>query len=353
MIEGGGLGVFPPDEVGPIDVQVAQRRRRHRASRDEAEAVAAAKQYLSYFQGPLPTWECADQRTLRHVVPENRLRIYDDPPRHRGPRRHRLGARAAPRLRARHGHRADPHRGPPDRRHRQQPRPPRRAPSTATAPTRRPASCSCCDAFDIPILVLCDTPGIMVGPEIEKTGARAPLQPAVRHRRQPVGPDVHGRAAQGLRARRAGDGRRQRQGAVLLRRRWPTGEFGGMGLEGQVKLGYRNELANIADPAERTARFDHLVAEAYERSKAIHQGVVVRRRRRHRPGRHPPLAGQRPALRRRSGAPGRAAAHRRLVRSRCSALEVDDRAAAGPHEVGRARCANTSCHVPAAAHTSS
>src|SRR5207237_8841947 len=26
-----------------------------------------------------------------------------------------------------------------------------------------------CDAFDLPILFLCDTPGIMVGPEVEKT----------------------------------------------------------------------------------------------------------------------------------------------------------------------------------------
>ena len=54
---------------------------------------------------------------------------------------------------------------------------------------------------------------------------------------------------------------------------WPTAEFGGMGLEGQVKLGFRNELANITDPKERLERYETLVARAYERSRAIHQGV--------------------------------------------------------------------------------
>ena len=95
---------------------------------------------------------------------------------------------------------------------------------------------------------------------------------------------------------------------------WPTGEFAGMGLEGQIKLGYRNELANIEDPAARLARFDDLVARAYEQSKAIHQGVGLRRRRRDRPDGHAPLAGERAALGRRPPAPGRRAqAHRRLV----------------------------------------
>ena len=74
-----------------------------------------------------------------------------------------------------------------------------------------------CDAFDLPVLFLCDTPGIMVGPEAEKTGAGAPRQPPVRHRRQPHRAVRHDRPAQGLRARRAGDGRRQLQGAAVLR----------------------------------------------------------------------------------------------------------------------------------------
>ena len=49
---------------------------------------------------------------------------------------------------------------------------------------------------------------------------------------------------------------------------WPTGEFGGMGLEGAVRLGYRKELEAVEDPAERAAMFDKLVARMYEIGKA-------------------------------------------------------------------------------------
>ena len=76
MIEGGGLGVFRPDEVGPMSVQVPNGVVDIPVA-DEAEAVYAAKRYLSYFQGPLAQWECADQRLLRGIIPENRLRIYN------------------------------------------------------------------------------------------------------------------------------------------------------------------------------------------------------------------------------------------------------------------------------------
>src|SRR6185436_13470904 len=76
MIEGGGLGVFHPDEVGPMHVQVPNGVVDVPVA-DEAEAVRVAKQYLGYFQGPVAAWDCADQRALRGVVPENRLRIYD------------------------------------------------------------------------------------------------------------------------------------------------------------------------------------------------------------------------------------------------------------------------------------
>src|SRR5439155_20797305 len=76
MIEGGGLGVVKPEEVGPIDLHIANGVADVVVG-DEAEAVAAAKQYLSYFQGATKEWECADQRRLRTVVPENRLKAYD------------------------------------------------------------------------------------------------------------------------------------------------------------------------------------------------------------------------------------------------------------------------------------
>ena len=119
MIEGGGLGVFKPEEVGPMSVQVPNGVV-DIAVADEAEAVAVARLYLSYFQGPVAEWSCPDQRLLRQIVPENRLRVYDV--REVINTMADTGFRAGnpPRLRARHGHRIHPHRRPPDWYHCQQ-----------------------------------------------------------------------------------------------------------------------------------------------------------------------------------------------------------------------------------------
>src|SRR6202050_5757522 len=76
MIEGGGLGIFRPEEIGPLDVQVPNGVV-DIAVADEAEAVQVARKYLSYFQGAVIEWTCADQRMLRNIIPENRLRVYD------------------------------------------------------------------------------------------------------------------------------------------------------------------------------------------------------------------------------------------------------------------------------------
>jgi acetyl-CoA carboxylase carboxyltransferase component len=125
-----------------------------------------------------------------------------------------------------------------------------------------------CDAFDIPLLFLCDTPGIMVGPEIEKTAL-------VRHacRMFVVGANVSVpfftivlRKAYGLGAQAMAGGSFKAPHFLVS---WPTGEFGGMGLEGAVKLGYRNELAAVDNPAERKTLFDQMVARMYERGKAL------------------------------------------------------------------------------------
>ena len=129
-----------------------------------------------------------------------------------------------------------------------------------------------CDAFDLPLLTLVDTPGIMVGPEVEKTAL-------VRHANRLF---LHGaniettfmsiilRKAYGLGAiAMTGGNYRQPQFTVS----WPTGEFGGMGLEGSVKLGYRDELASIADPEERLEKYEAMVARAYERGKALNTGM--------------------------------------------------------------------------------
>jgi acetyl-CoA carboxylase carboxyltransferase component len=130
-----------------------------------------------------------------------------------------------------------------------------------------------CDAFDLPILYLCDTPGIMVGPEIEKTAL-------VRHssRMFLVGANLQVpfftivlRKAYGLGGIAMAAGSYKTPYFTVS---WPTGEYGGMGLEGSVKLGYRNELAAIEDPAERLRRYQEMVAAAYENGKALNQASL-------------------------------------------------------------------------------
>src|SRR5207248_66735 len=125
-----------------------------------------------------------------------------------------------------------------------------------------------CDAYDLPILFLCDTPGIMVGPEAEKSGT-------VRHasRLFVTGASltvpyitVVLRKAYGLGAQTMAAGSFH---APLMTVSWPTGEFGGMGLEGAVRLGYRKELAAVEDPAARQALFEEMVARMYEHGKAV------------------------------------------------------------------------------------
>ncbi|MFV0309747.1 MAG: carboxyl transferase domain-containing protein [Desertimonas sp.] len=271
MIEGGGLGVFSPREVGPIDVQTSSGVVDIRV-RDEAEAVAAAKHYLSFFQGDLTSWEHADQRILRSVVPDNRLRTYEIRNVIEGladtgsvlELRRGFGLGMVTALCRIEGRPIGVIANDPNH----------LAGAIDTDGSDKAARfMQLCDAFDIPILVLCDTPGIMVGPEVEKTGL-------VRHcnRLFATGANLSTplfmvvvRKAYGLGALAMAGGSVMEPYFCVA---WPTGEFAGMGLEGQIKLGYRNELANIEDPAERKARFDHLVAEAYDRSKAINQGIV-------------------------------------------------------------------------------
>ena len=266
MIEGGGLGVFRPEEVGPLPVQVANGVV-DVAVADEAEAVAVARRYLLCFAGPTEDWSCADQEALRDVVPENRLRVYD--------------VRRAAALLADTGSVLELRAG--------------FAPGMVTALARvegRPLGVvannpahlggaidaagadkaarfmQLCDAFDLPLLFLCDTPGFMVGPASEE-------QAAVRHMSRlfvtganltvPFGTIVL-RKAYGLGAQAMAGGSLK---APLFCVSWPTGEFGGMGLEGAARLGYRRELEAIADDAEREAAFERIVGEMYERGRAL------------------------------------------------------------------------------------
>ncbi len=266
MIEGGGLGVFRPDEVGPMSVQ-APNGVVDIPVADEAEAVYAAKKYLSYFQGPVTQWECADQRLLRRIIPENRLRMYHV----RDVIETLADTGSVLELRRHFGH------GMVTAFIRIEGRP---VGVVANNPAHLAGAIDSegsdkaarfmqlCDAFDIPILFLCDTPGMMVGPEVEKTAL-------VRHcsRLFVIGSNLtvpyftivlrkgYGLGAQAM----AGGSFRAPYFTVA----WPTGEFGGMGLEGAVKLGYRKELEAVTDPVERKALFDQMVAKEYQHGKGI------------------------------------------------------------------------------------
>jgi len=237
------------------------------AVEDEAEAVAVAKKYLSYFQGALPDWRCADQRLLRRSIPENRLRVYDvreviTTMSDEGSvlelrRAFGLGmVTALVRIEGKPlGIVAN--------------NPMHLAGAIDSDGSDKAARfLQLCDAFDLPVLFLCDTPGMMVGPEVEKTAL-------VRHCSRlfvtganlgvPFGTIVL-RKAYGLGAQAMAGGSFHAGTFAIA---WPTGEFGGMGLEGAVKLGYRKELEAIADPGERRATFDKMVANAYARGKAL------------------------------------------------------------------------------------
>ncbi|MGV9677059.1 carboxyl transferase domain-containing protein [Nocardia sp. NPDC003482] len=266
MIEGGGLGVFAPEDIGPIGVQ----RRNGVVDvvvADETEGAGVARRYLSYFQGDLPTAEVADQRLLRHVVPADRKRAYD--------------IRAAIDILFDLGSVLELRRD--------------FAPAAITALARldgRPVGVvanqptvnggaidasaadklarflNLCDAYALPVVSLCDTPGFMVGPEAEKdAGVRrfARLFVLGGNMTVPTATIVL-RKGYGLGALAMAAGGFHNTALTIA---WPTGEFGGMGLEGAVRLGARDHLASIEDEAERRRQFDALVAAAYEHGSAV------------------------------------------------------------------------------------
>jgi acetyl-CoA carboxylase carboxyltransferase component len=265
MIEGGGLGVYDPAEVGPIEVQYANGVVDLRVP-DDAAAVQAAKRYLSYFRGPTkPSASPSDPIALRHLIPTNRKRTYDV--------RAVIDALLDDVFELRRGFGLgivtalarvegkplgvianDPtHLG---------------GAIDAHGADKAARFMQLCDAFDLPILFLCDTPGFMVGPQAERTAT-------VRHFGRmfltganldvPIGTVIlrkgYGLGAQAM----AGGGFK----APLFTVGWPTSEFGGMGLEGAVRLGMRRELEAIDDPEQRERAFEAAVAAAYDRGKGI------------------------------------------------------------------------------------
>ncbi|AQZ32252.1 carbamoyl-phosphate synthase large subunit [Pseudomonas sp. LPH1] len=272
MIEGGGLGSFTPEQVGPTSVQ-GPNGVIDVLVEDEAAAVAVAKQYLGYFRGPVSDWQCSDPRELRQVIPENRLRVYD--------------IRKVIELLADEGSVLELRR--------------QFAPGLITALIRiegkpfglianNPAHLGgaidavagdkaarflqLCEVHDLPIVSLCDTPGFMVGPEAEK-------QATVRHVSRlfvtaasltvPFFTLVL-RKGYGLGAQAMAAGSFH---SPLFTAAWPSGEFGAMGLEGAVRLGFAKELAAQPDEAARQALFDKLVAKAYDNGKALNMASYL------------------------------------------------------------------------------
>ena len=272
MIDGGGLGVFRPEEIGPMEVQTANGVVDILAD-DEVDATRIAKRTLGYFQGSLANWHAADQRTLRSSVPENRLRVYEvrtvietlvdtgsfqelrqafapglitglirmegrpmgliaNDPRYLGGAVDCDGADKASRL------------------------------------------LQLCDAFDLPMLSLIDTPGFMVGPESEAAAAvRKTSRMFINGAR--LGTPMFAivlRKAYGLGAQAMAGGSTQ---APVFCAAWPTGEFGGMGLEGAVRLGYRRELEALPDGPERKALFDKLLGNLYAAGKATNVASML------------------------------------------------------------------------------
>ncbi|MDR3507246.1 MAG: carboxyl transferase domain-containing protein [Caulobacteraceae bacterium] len=266
MIEGGGLGVFTPEQVGPIGVQHANGVV-DLVAEDEVEAADLARRVMAYFQGPLADWSCADQRLLRRAIPENRLRVYD--------------VRALIGLLADEGSfleiRTGFGKGMITGLVRVEGRPmgliandPRFLGGAidSDGATKAARFMQLCEAFDLPLLSLCDTPGFMVGPDAEKT---APVRHGSRMfvaagaMTAPIFAIVL-RKGYGLGAQAMTGGTFP---AAFFTIAWPTGEFGGMGLEGAVRLGYRKELDAETDPVAKKALYDQLVAKSYERGKAV------------------------------------------------------------------------------------
>jgi acetyl-CoA carboxylase carboxyltransferase component len=266
MVEGGGLGTFPPEAIGPMDVQVPNGVV-DIAVPDEAAAVAVARQYLGYFRGHEHGWVAPDPETARAVVPEQRLRVYDV---HAALAaiadvgsvlevRSAFGVGMVTALARVEGRPMGVIANNPVH---------KAGAIDADAADKAARFMQLCDAFDLPILFLCDTPGIMVGPDAEQTAL-------VRHVSRlfvtganltvPTGTIIL-RKGYGLGAQAMAGGSFK---APLFCVAWPTGELGGMGLEGAVRLGYRKELEAITDPDERERTFQEMVDRMYEHGKAV------------------------------------------------------------------------------------
>ena len=272
MVEGGGLGVFKPEQIGPSEVQ-SRSGVIDVLVDDEAQAVAAAKQYLAYFQGRVAHWSAADPAGLRSVLPESRVRVYD---------MHevmQLLADTSSLLELRAGFGV----GIFTALARIEGRPVGLLASNpmhlggaidADAADKAARFMRLCNAHGLPLVSLVDTPGFMVGPEIEARGQVRHVSRmfvAAAHLRVPFFSVVL-RKGYGLGAMAMTGGGFH---APVFTVAWPSGEFGAMGLEGAVRLGYRKELEAVPEGPVRDALYARHVDEHYAKGKAINMAATL------------------------------------------------------------------------------
>ena len=265
MIEGGGLGSYKPTDIGPIDVQ-AKNGVVSLVADNEAQATALAKQVLGYFQGDHRQWQCAQQADLRDLMPADRRYVYDI----RKIIQHLADSDSWLELSKQYG----------------------RAIATGFVRIEGKAMCliandcrvlggaidaeaadkaarfiTLCNNFSIPLLSLCDTPGFMVGPGSEEQGAATRMAQLFIAGAKLTTPlvTIFLRKGYGLGAMAMAGGSFHQP---IYSAAWPMGEFGGMGLEGAVRLGFKKELAAEKDQQAKDALFSKLLAEMYQRGQA-------------------------------------------------------------------------------------
>jgi acetyl-CoA carboxylase carboxyltransferase component len=266
MIEGGGLGVVKPTDIGPIATQTANGVVDIRVA-DEAEAVAVAKKYLSYFQGVTTAFSRHSEDALRELVPEQRTRVYDV----RAVINTLADIDSVLELRSDFGvgivtafARIE---GKPVGIIANNPAHLGGAIDTPGA-DKMARFVQLCDAFDIPLISLCDTPGFMVGPDAEESAQVRHFSRLFVTAASVTIPwiTVVLRKGYGLGAQAMAGGSFHAKDMIVS---WPSGEFGGMGLEGAVRLGFKKELDAAGTPGERQELEDRLIAAAYVRGSAL------------------------------------------------------------------------------------
>ena len=266
MIEGGGLGTWQPQDIGPVSV--------HRENgvvdivvADEAEATEVAKRVLACVQGSTTDWHAADQSELDALMPINRRYAFDvrkiirrlldaesfietrpDAGRAVVTGFARVEGRAVAVLAS-------------DCRH-------LGGAIDGESATKATALYQLAERWGLPVVSLIDTPGFMVGPDSEAAGAprlMSDLFIAGAALSQPI-VAIFLRRAYGLGAMAMAGGS---FGVPRYAASWPHGEFGAMGLEGAVHLGFRQELAAAPDEEARQALYDKLLTEMYDRGRAV------------------------------------------------------------------------------------